>query len=46
MAHAGQEIEGPGGFRLRLIETAAAGGEFDFAGFLAEFRAEFRPTAS
>ena len=26
MAHAGQEIEGPGGFRLRLIETAAETG--------------------
>lgn len=28
MAHAGQELEGPGGFRLRLVRTAAeTGGE-------------------
>ena len=28
MAHAGQELEGPGGFRLRLIKTGAeTGGE-------------------
>lgn len=94
MAHTGQEIEGPGGFRLRLIKTAAetggellrmeasygdagdgparvlwevrpalrtaefferlyagldaaaAGGDFDFGGFLAEFSAEFRLTAA
>ena len=37
MPHAGQEIEGPGGFRLRLIRTAAETG-----GELLEMEATYR----